>query len=183
LPHAIRNGVHHNSKSPTVLPLRVVLNPMNRTTTPTECGAVPARDWQAELVRVISEFGCQTGTLHRFDPSDQHLKLVAQQGIPEVLKPVIQSIPIGKGIAGAAAQTRQPVEMCNLQTDTSGVAKPGAKQTQVQGSLAVPVLDGDRLCGTLGIGKMVPYDFTEEEKERLLAEAAGMAVELGTAVV
>jgi putative methionine-R-sulfoxide reductase with GAF domain len=103
---------------------------------------------------------------------------VAHQGIPEVLMPVVQSIPIGKGIAGAAAQTRQPVEMCNLQTDTSGVAKPGAKQTQVQGSLAVPVLDGERLCGTLGIGKMVPYEFSEEEKDRLLTIAAGLAQRL-----
>ena len=127
---------------------------------------------------IISEFGCQTGTLHRFDPSDRHLKLVAQQGIPEVLMPVIQSIPIGKGIAGAAAETRQPVEMCNLQTDTSGVAKPGAKQTQVQGSLAVPVLDGERLCGTLGVGKMVPYDFSEEEKARLLSRGADLAADL-----
>lgn len=135
-------------------------------------------DWQALLTQVIADFGCVTGTLHRFDLTDQHLKLVAHQGIPEVLMPVVQSIPIGKGIAGAAAQTRQPVEMCNLQTDTSGVAKPGAKQTQVQGSLAVPVLDGERLCGTLGIGKMVPYEFSEDEKVRLLTIAAGLAQRL-----
>lgn len=127
---------------------------------------------------VLADFGCVTGTLHRFDSTDQHLKLVVQQGIPEVLMPVVQSIPLGKGIAGVAAETRQPVEMCNLQTDRSGVAKPGAKQTQVQGSLAVPVLNGEQLCGTLGIGKMVPYDFTEEEKERLLGVAAGIAVPL-----
>ena len=139
-------------------------------------------DWQAVLTAVIADFGCVTGTLHRFDPTDQHLKLVAQQGIPEVLMPVVQSIPIGKGIAGAAAQTRQPVEMCNLQTDTSGVAKPGAKQTQVQGTLAVPVLDGDRLCGTLGIGKLVPYEFTSEEKDRLLQVAAEMAQRLAAIV-
>jgi L-methionine (R)-S-oxide reductase len=135
-------------------------------------------DWQRVLTGVIADFGCVTGTLHRFDPTDQHLKLVAQQGIPEVLMPVVKSIPIGKGIAGAAAQTRKPVEMCNLQTDTSGVAKPGAKQTQVQGTLAVPVLDGEKLCGTLGIGKMVPYEFSEEEKRRLLAVAAEMAERL-----
>ena len=151
---------------------------MNNSEDTDEVTAGEVVDWQARLTGIISDFDCVTGTLHRFDPTDQHLKLVAQQGIPEVLMPVVKSIPIGKGIAGAAAQTRQPVEMCNLQTDTSGVAKPGAKQTQVQGSLAVPVLDGDRLCGTLGIGKMVPYDFSEEEKRRLLAVAAEMAQRL-----
>lgn len=144
-----------------------------------ETKAVEAIDWQVFLVGVLRDFDCVTGTLHRFDTTDQHLKLVAQQGIPEVLMPVVQSIPMGKGIAGAAAQTREPVEMCNLQTDRSGVAKPGAKQTQVQGSLAVPVLDGEHLCGTLGIGKMVPYDFTTEEKSRLMEVARGVAEALG----
>ncbi|MBE2283626.1 MAG: GAF domain-containing protein [Prosthecobacter sp.] len=134
--------------------------------------------WADFLTQTISDFGCTTGTLHRLDPADQHLKLVAHQGIPEALMPIIQSIPMGKGIAGSAAQRREPVEMCNLQTDTSGVAKPGAKQTQVQGTLAVPVLDGSRLCGTLGIGKLEPYEFSAEEKGRLISIAQGVAERL-----
>ncbi len=134
--------------------------------------------WAEFLTQTIAEFGCTTGTLHRLDSADRHLKLVAQQGIPEALMPIIQSIPMGKGIAGVAAERQEPVEMCNLQTDTSGVAKPGAKQTQVQGTLAVPVMDGGRLCGTLGIGKLVPYDFTTEEKEQLLRKARSVAAKL-----
>jgi len=125
-------------------------------------------DWSAFLDHVTDEFDCCTGTLHRLDAADRHLKLVAHRGIPPQLMPVIQSIPVGKGIAGAAAERLEPVELCNLQTDTSGVAKPGAKQTQVQGSLAVPVLDGDRLCGTLGTGKRTAYEFNAEEKQRLM---------------
>lgn len=135
-------------------------------------------DWSQFLDTVIADFGCTTGTLHRLDPADGHLKLVAHCRIPEALMPVIASIPVGKGIAGAAAQRRQPVEICNLQTDTSGVAKPGAKQTQVQGSLAVPAIDGDRLCGTLGIGKLEPYDFTDAEKQHLMDIAAVIAARL-----
>ncbi|MBX7208316.1 MAG: GAF domain-containing protein [Verrucomicrobiaceae bacterium] len=135
----------------------------------------PDSEWSGFLDSIIAAFDCTTGTLHRFDPVDNHLKIVASRRIPEVLVPVIKSIPIGKGIAGAAAQRREPVEICNLQTDTSGVAKPGAKQTQVQGSIAVPVLDGERLCGTLGIGKMVPYDFSDDEKTRLMDLAAEAA--------
>lgn len=135
-------------------------------------------DWTRFLENVAADFACVTGTLHRLDPADRHLKLVAQLGIPAQLMPVIQSIPVGKGIAGVAAERREPVELCNLQTDTSGVAREGAKQTQVQGSLAVPVLDGDRLCGTLGIGKREPYDFSEEEKSRLGSIAAEIAARL-----
>ena len=139
-----------------------------------------AFSWHDFLSQTISDFGCTTGTLHRLDTADQHLKLVAYQGIPEALMPIIQSIPMGKGIAGVAAERKEPVEMCNLQTDASGVAKPGAKQTQVQGTLAVPVLDGERLCGTLGIGKLMPYDFTAEEKTRLLDIASSIATRMRT---
>lgn len=142
---------------------------------------LPARDeseWNQFLQQVIQDFGCTTGTLHRLDPADRHLKLVAAQAIPPQLMPIIQSIPVGKGIAGAAAERQQPVELCNLQTDTSGVAKPGARQTNVQGSLAVPMMDGSRLCGTLGIGKMTPYEFSLDEKERLLSIARQAAARL-----
>ena len=85
---------------------------------------------------------------------------------------------MGKGIAGAAAQRLEPVELCNLQTDTSGVAKPGAKQTNVQGSLAVPALHQGQLYGTLGVGMQTPHDFSESEKQRLLRFAAAAAKRL-----
>jgi len=81
-------------------------------------------------------------------------------------------------MAGIAAERRKPVEMCNLQTDTSGVARPAARETKVEGSVAVPMLlDGD-LYGTLGIAKPVPYDFTEREIQDLLmiGEAVSRAV-------
>lgn len=139
-------------------------------------------DWSEFLNSVAGDFDCITATLHRLDPADQHLKMVAYQGIPPQIMPMIQSIPVGKGIAGAAAERLAPVELCNLQTDTSGVAKPDAKQTKVQGSLAVPVMDDDRLCGTLGIGKVVPYDFSEAEKAKLMEIAADVAARLLPAV-
>ncbi|MGE9270215.1 MAG: GAF domain-containing protein, partial [Verrucomicrobiales bacterium] len=86
---------------------------------------------------VLEDFGCVTGTLHRAD--GEWLDLIGAIGVPENLVPVISRIPFGKGIAGAAAVSREPVELCNLQEDLGGVAKEGARQTQVAGSLAVPV--------------------------------------------
>lgn len=135
-------------------------------------------DWQAVLDACITAFSGSTGTLHRLDPADGLLKLLAQKGIPPQLMPVIQTIPVGKGIAGAAAERREPVELCNLQQDLGGVAKPGARQTNVQGSLAVPCIHGEKLRGTLGVGLMVPHDFTEDEKARLLALGREVAAKL-----
>ena len=128
-----------------------------------------AGDW---LARVLAEFDCQTGTLHRAD--GEFLDLVAHRGVPDFLLPKIGRIPFGKGIAGAAAERREPVELCNLQQDLGGVARPDARATKVSGSLAVPVFspDGGRVLGTLGVGMEAPHDFSEAEKARLAAIAA-----------
>ncbi|WP_086478246.1 GAF domain-containing protein [Arenibacter amylolyticus] len=126
-------------------------------------------NWEEVLSTIIAAYGCTTGTIHFIeeDPSLLHLK--AQQGIPSFLVPKLSKIPVGKGMAGIAAQRRKPVEMCNLQTDDSGVARPAAKETKVEGSIAVPLLKENKLFGTLGIAKPVPYDFTEEEITTLMA--------------
>ena len=139
----------------------------------------PSPDWQAVLDACIAAFAGSTGTLHRLDPADGLLKLLAQCGIPPQLMPVVQVIPVGKGIAGVAAQRKEPVELCNLQKDLGGVAKEGARQTNVQGSLAVPCLHGDELRGTLGVGMTVPHDFSEEEKSRLMELGREIASHLG----
>jgi signal transduction protein with GAF and PtsI domain len=94
--------------------------------------------------------------------------LKAQKGIPDFLLPKVSAIPIGKGMAGIAAERMKPVEMCNLQTDASGVARPAAKETKVEGSLAAPLIHERKLYGTIGIAKPVSYDFTEEEIASLM---------------
>lgn len=131
-------------------------------------------DLQQILSEIISAFGCTTGTIHFLDQKTKLLELQAQQGIPTFLIPKLKVIPIGKGMAGIAAERREPVEMCNLQTDNSGVARPAAKETKVEGSIAVPFLLEGKLYGVLGIAKPVPYDFTEEEKDDLLWIGAEM---------
>jgi putative methionine-R-sulfoxide reductase with GAF domain len=134
-------------------------------------------DMRAWLNGVLAEFGCHTGTLHAADAAGETLTLVAQVGIPPMLLDRITKIPFGKGIAGVAAATREPVELCNLQADLGGVAKPGARATNVAGSLAVPVFskaDG-RVVGTLGVGMMEPHDFSDAEKQRLAGVAESIA--------
>lgn len=125
-------------------------------------------DWRAVLARVLANFGCVTGTIHRTEPSTGLLTLIAHQGIPPqvlpMLLPKIDNIPFGKGIAGCAAQRKEAVQLCNLQEDLGGVAKPDAQKTNVQGALAVPIVGADgKVIGVLGIGKMQPYEFNDSE--------------------
>jgi signal transduction protein with GAF and PtsI domain len=125
------------------------------------------------LAAALAHYGCQTGTVHVM--RDGQLRLCASVNIPAQLLPVIETVPVGKGIAGLAAERREPISLCNLQTDTSGQARPNAKQTGVEGAVAVPMLvDGD-LRGVFGIAKVTAYDWSDTEK----AEILEIASELG----
>ncbi len=135
----------------------------------------PSVNWEQVLEDIITHFDCQTGTLHFLDKETQLLQLKTQKGIPDFLIPKLSTIPIGKGMAGIAAERMKPVEMCNLQTDDSGVARPAAKETKVEGSIAVPMLLDDELFGVFGIAKPVPYDFTEQENKELLQLGEAMS--------
>lgn len=127
-------------------------------------------DWNRILTDILDTFGCQTATIHEATDGDRILTLVCQIGVPESLMDKISSIPFGKGIAGAAAERGEAVELCNLQEDLGGVAKVDARKTGVSGSLAVPVFskESGEVIGTLGIGKFAPYDFTAAEKQQLV---------------
>ena len=123
------------------------------------------------LGSILAELGCQTGTIHRTG-ADGELKLETQVGVPEFLLPKIASIPFGKGIAGCAAERKRPVQLCNLQTDTSGQARPAAKTTGMEGSIAVPMLVAGELRGVIGVAMAGAHDWTDAEKSLLLAIAA-----------
>ncbi len=127
-----------------------------------------AIDWNQLLTKILVAFDCSTGTIHVLDQDSQILHLKAYQGIPEFLLPKMEIIPIGKGMAGVAAERKRPVQICNLQTDESGVARPSAKETKVEGSITVPLILNGQLYGTLGIAKPVPYEFTPKEEETLM---------------
>jgi L-methionine (R)-S-oxide reductase len=127
----------------------------------------------AVLHAALAHFECQTGTVHVL--KDGVLKLAAHANIPAALLPVIDTVPIGKGIAGLAAERCAPVSLCNLQTDTSGQARPEAKTTGMEGSLAVPMLVDGELCGVLGIAKAGAHDWTPQEKTELMEMAAQLA--------
>jgi putative methionine-R-sulfoxide reductase with GAF domain len=123
------------------------------------------------LRATLSHFGCQAGTVHLLE--EGVLKLRGSVGIPPQVTAIVETVPIGKGIAGLAAERREPVTICNLQTDSSGQARPGARATGMEGSLAVPMFDSHgNLRGVLGIAKASAYDWPEEETKSVLAVAA-----------
>lgn len=136
--------------------------------------ALKSAPFEQALQQILTYFGCQAGTWHVLKEGALHL--AASCHIPPPVVALVQTVPIGKGIAGLAAERLEPVSLCNLQTDTSGQARPAAKGTGMEGSLAVPALDGaGQLFGVLGIAKAQAHDWTDAEKAAVTAAAAVLA--------
>ena len=137
---------------------------------------------QTELEKILrdtlAKFNSETGTIHKLHEPTQLLRLLAQVGLPPQLMDMVTIIPVGKGIAGETAQKNRPVTICNLQTDTSGVAKPNAKQTGVGGAICVPIRAGDKVIGTLGLGTKREHEYSAAEINALQDIANTLAGQL-----
>lgn len=120
------------------------------------------------LAKILAAFDCPVGTIHTLEASTNLLHLRAKRGIPDFILDKVKLIPVGKGMAGIAAERKEAVQICNLQTDNSGVAKPSAKETKMEGSITAPMLINGVLYGTLGIAKPIPYEFSEHETATLM---------------
>jgi len=126
---------------------------------------------QAELENIVRQFNAETGSIHLLEGGVLVLK--AHVGLPERVVEIVSLVPIGKGMAGLAAQRNEPVTTCNIQTDETGDVQSGAKATGVNGAIVVPIRDPKgEVRGALGIGVYRPYEYTEDETARLFDEAA-----------
>ena len=73
---------------------------------------------QAQLEEVIRHFSADTGSIHLIE--DGMLVLKAHVGLPDKVVQIVSLVPIGKGMAGLAAERNEPVSTCNIQTDRTG---------------------------------------------------------------
>ncbi len=130
---------------------------------------------QEALARIVAQFRADSGTIHKLASDGLlHLK-AATTGMPEAVLAVIRTIPVGKGMAGLAVERREPVNACNIQTDTSGDVRPGARATGLAGAIVVPIFHGDDVVGALGVANRGERTFTDAEIAGLLAEGRELA--------
>ncbi len=123
------------------------------------------------LEAIMRRFAADTGTIHRLD--GDVLLLEAESGLPPAVVELVRRVPIGKGMAGLAAERNAPVSSCNIQVDATGDVRPGARQTGVNGAIVVPIRDAvGTVRGTLGIGVRREYEYDDAEVARLLDEAS-----------
>jgi hypothetical protein len=95
----------------------------------------------AWLARFVRDHGGVAGSVHHL--RDGALHITGAYRLPEPVVRVTAVIPRGKGMAGLAWERDEAVQTCNLQADTSGDVKPGAKAVNAQGAVAFPVHDSN----------------------------------------
>lgn len=132
-------------------------------------------DCQRVLELAIRHFGADSGTVHLLETDGfLHLKAMSPP-LPEKVLQVVRRIPVGKGMAGLAVERGQPVTACNIQTDTSGDVRPGARLTGMEGAIVVPVLRDGKAVGSFGIANRTERTFSESETAALLEIASLVA--------
>ncbi|MEU9880857.1 GAF domain-containing protein [Streptomyces phaeochromogenes] len=102
------------------------------------------------LRRWIASHGGVAGTVHTRRGDD--MVLAAAVNLPAPVVEAVRVVPKGKGMAGLAFERDAPVSTCNLQTDTTGDVRPGARAVDADAAVAIPVHDaaGD-IRGVVGI--------------------------------
>ena len=129
------------------------------------------------LSRLLERHGAVAGTVHLL--RDDHLAIAAAVNIPPKVQELTAKIAFGKGMAGLAWQHDKPIQTCNLQEDTSGAVKPGAKAVDARAAIALPVhrqaaIDPTGLRpGLSGIRAIVGLAWMDE---RVLSDATVAAI-------
>src|SRR5712671_6562167 len=75
----------------------------------------------------------------------------------------LDNIPLGKGITGAAAESRQTVRVVNTMQDPRYIAS----QPEIHSEMAVPLIVQDRVVGVLNMESERIGNFTEEHQRTL----------------
>jgi len=127
----------------------------------------PMQQWLNEYVK---DCGAVAGTVHV--RQGDGLALAAAVNIPPPVQEIVRWVPWGKGMAGMALDTGEPIQTCNLKEDDSGRVKPGAKAVAAQAAIALPLKDADNsVVAVLGVAFQEEREILQPEIDKLLASA------------
>jgi hypothetical protein len=126
---------------------------------------------QSWLESFIREHHGIAGSVHRRSGPDE-LALVATVNIPEPVRKIVMTVPRGKGMAGLALERNAAISSCNIQSDTSGQVRPGARAVDAQAAVALPVQTPDgEVRAVVGIAFAGERTLTDAELQ-VLSDAA-----------
>ncbi|MEP0921790.1 GAF domain-containing protein [Leptolyngbya sp. ST-U4] len=112
-----------------------------------------------------------------FQEEQQRLELHTYGGISEDLAAAARFLELGQGVCGNAVQRRCPIVVENALEATEPLALP-LQSLGIRAYASHPLIVGDRVMGTLGLGTYQRDRFTPDELELMQAVAAQVAAAL-----
>jgi len=142
-----------------------------------EIAAAPTLDelFHCVVTLVKERFGYYHAQIFRYDPKLDLMLVVEGYGqVGQKMKAAGYGLHHGRGIAGTAAATRQPVLVPDVSEDPRWVPHPGLPDTK--GELAVPIKLHDQVPAVLDVHSDVAGALSEEDQITLM----GLAGQIST---
>lgn len=130
--------------------------------------------FDAIAAKLLTEFDATAAVAYTLDPATGMLKLRCHSGLERGDVESIRFLCMGKGLSGRTASLREPVQ--GWQHPDAPCA--GERDVLPEGSLFVPMMSGNTLCGVLGIAKDFHREYAPDEVAGLSAVARLIAVYL-----
>ena len=122
------------------------------------------------LASTVTRVHAVAGTVHVVEGDG--LRLLAAVNIPPAVQEAVDYVPRGKGMAGIALTSGQPVQTCNLADDPTGNIQPGAKAVSAKAAVAMPVRDSSgAVVAVVGIAFGDERHIPDQEVQALMKDA------------
>ncbi len=121
--------------------------------------------FSAVAEKLLPEFDAETAVIYTLDTGTGMLKLRCHTGIDRAASEKIRFLCVGKGLTGAAADRRGPVQ--GVRDARAACAEE--REVLPEGSLFVPMLAEDSLRGVLGVAKNFHREYGSDEVAALSA--------------
>lgn len=127
-------------------------------------------DWLANMVTKVHGVA---GTVHVVEGDG--LRLLSAVNIPPPVQEAVEYVPRGKGMAGIALHSGEPVQTCNLVADDTGSVRQGAKAVSAKAAVAMPVRDPrGTIVAVVGIAFAEEREIPAQEVQALMEDAASV---------
>jgi signal transduction protein with GAF and PtsI domain len=149
-----------------------------------EIGRAINAAWELEATldlitrRTAGVMGMDSCSIYLLDPRGESLVLKATTGLASEAVGHAQ-LRLGEGLTGWAARAGEPVAVADAVRDPRFKYLPETQETRFQSLLAVPLVNQDRVIGSMNVQTRAHHEFSSEEVEllSLIADLAAGALE------
>ena len=126
------------------------------------------------VAKAVQLSSTDAGTIYVFDEASQEFKLRASYGMDDALIAAVQGqhIRMGETVVSHAVLQRRPVQIYDVQHDSSSAVLDAILRAGFRALLTVPLLGADRIVGALVVRRKEPGEFAKNTIELLQTFAA-----------